>query len=61
MSNSLPDNILERVRRSIPVGRVGQPADVARTVAFLAAAEAGYVTGQTISVCGGRSIIGSIQ
>jgi 3-oxoacyl-[acyl-carrier protein] reductase len=42
-------------------GRVGQPDDVARTVAFLAAAEAGYVTGQTITVCGGRSISGSMR
>jgi NAD(P)-dependent dehydrogenase (short-subunit alcohol dehydrogenase family) len=61
MSNSLPDNILERVRRSIPVGRAGQPGDVARTVAFLAAAETGYATGQTITLCGGPSISGSIR
>jgi 3-oxoacyl-[acyl-carrier protein] reductase len=61
MSNSLPENILERVRSSIPVSRVGRPADVAHTVAFLAAAEAGYITGQTITVCGGRSINGSLR
>ncbi|MGE0220441.1 SDR family NAD(P)-dependent oxidoreductase [Mycolicibacterium sp.] len=61
MSNSLPANILERVRRSIPVGRVGRPEDIARTVAFLAAREAGYLTGQTITVCGGRSIAGSMR
>jgi NAD(P)-dependent dehydrogenase (short-subunit alcohol dehydrogenase family) len=61
MSNSLPDRIIDRVRQSIPVGRVGRPSDVARTVAFLAAAEAGYVTGQTITVCGGRSISGSMR
>lgn len=61
MSNSLPDHIIERVRQSIPVGRVGHPTDVARTVAFLAATEAGYVTGQTITVCGGRSISGSMR
>lgn len=61
MSNSMPDEIIERVRQSIPVGRVGQPRDVARTVAFLADAGAGYVTGQSIPVCGGRSISGSMR
>ncbi|MET0455746.1 MAG: SDR family NAD(P)-dependent oxidoreductase [Mycobacterium sp.] len=61
MSNSMPDEIIERVRQSIPVGRAGRPSDVARAVAFLAAAEADYVTGQTITVCGGRSISGSMR
>ena len=61
MSNSLPENIIDRIRQSIPVGRVGQPEDVARTVAFLAAPEAGYLTGQSITVCGGRSISGSMR
>lgn len=61
MSNSMPDEIVERVRQSIPVGRVGQPEDVARAVAFLADESAGYITGQTISVCGGRSISGSMR
>jgi 3-oxoacyl-[acyl-carrier protein] reductase len=37
----------------IPLRRVGQPADVAAVIAFLAGAEAGYVSGQTIYVAGG--------
>lgn len=61
MSQSMPDHILERVRQSIPVPRVGTPLDVARTVTFLAAEEAGYITGQTVTVCGGRSIAGSLR
>ncbi|MDV6293388.1 SDR family oxidoreductase [Rhodococcus aetherivorans] len=61
MSNSMPAHILDRVRHSIPVGRVGRPIDVARAVAFLGDANAGYVTGQSIPVCGGRSISGSIR
>lgn len=61
MSNSMPTEIIERVRQSIPVGRVGQPLDVARTVAFLADAGSGYITGQSIPVCGGRSISGSMR
>lgn len=39
--------------RSIPVGRVGQPADIGALVSFLASPDAGYVTGQAIPVDGG--------
>lgn len=49
----------QRVIDSIPVKRVGTPADVARTVVFLLAPESGYITGQTVFVCGGTSISGS--
>ena len=61
MSNSMPSEIIDRVRQSSPIGRVGTPQDVARTVAFLADKGGGYITGQTITVCGGRSISGSIR
>ena len=37
----------------IPVGRVGEPEDVANLVAFLAAEEAGFISGQVIYVAGG--------
>ena len=40
----------------IPVGRIGRPADVAAAVAFLASAEAGYITGQALHVDGGLII-----
>jgi 3-oxoacyl-[acyl-carrier protein] reductase len=40
----------------IPVNRPGTPQDIARAVAFLIAPEAGYITGQTLPVCGGRSL-----
>lgn len=45
--------------QSIPVRRLGTPEDVARAVQFFAAEEAGFVTGQTLYVCGGTSV-GSI-
>jgi len=44
---------------SIPVKRVGTPDDVARAVAFLLAPDSGYITGQTLFVCGGTSVSGS--
>ena len=46
----------ERVARSIPVKRLGQPADVARAVLFFADRQNGFVTGQVLYVCGGTSV-----
>ena len=43
-------------RERIPLGRFAEPADVAATVAFLASADAGYVTGQTLVVDGGQTL-----
>jgi len=44
--------------RAIPMKRVGQPADIPGIVAFLACEEAGYITGQVISVSGGLTMAG---
>jgi NAD(P)-dependent dehydrogenase (short-subunit alcohol dehydrogenase family) len=44
----------EAMRRTIPLNRVGQPADVARVVAFLASEASAYMTGQAINVTGGQ-------
>jgi len=41
---------------SIPVGRIGQPEEVAHAVAMLLDARAGFITGQTLYVCGGLSV-----
>jgi 3-oxoacyl-[acyl-carrier protein] reductase len=41
---------------SIPVGRIGAPADVAAAVAFLLSDDASFITGQTLNVCGGLSV-----
>lgn len=48
----------DRIVRKYPLGRIGQPADVAPLVAFLASAEASWITGQIISVNGGYSMVG---
>ena len=45
-----------RIVESIAVGRFGTPDDVARAVLFFLAPENGFVTGQTLSVCGGASV-----
>lgn len=50
---------LTRIAESIPVKRLGRPEDVARAVMFFASPEAGFITGQTLFVCGGTSV-GSI-
>ncbi|MQY21474.1 SDR family NAD(P)-dependent oxidoreductase [Nocardia macrotermitis] len=44
----------EQIAPHMPMKRVGQPEDIAYAVAYLASEEAGYVTGQTLSVNGGR-------
>jgi NAD(P)-dependent dehydrogenase (short-subunit alcohol dehydrogenase family) len=53
MTRSIPDAIREQQVAKIPLGRMGQPSDVAAVVAFLASDEAGYVTGEVINVGGG--------
>jgi 2-hydroxycyclohexanecarboxyl-CoA dehydrogenase len=50
-----PD-MLDKLRRSIPLRRLGSPADVAGAIAYFCGPDAGYVTGQTLSVNGGLVI-----
>ncbi len=50
--------VLEAMKRGIPMRRLGQPQDLAGAVAFLASADADYVTGQVISVSGGLTMAG---
>jgi 2-hydroxycyclohexanecarboxyl-CoA dehydrogenase len=49
--------VLERVSRSYPLRRVGTPEDMAPAVLFLASDRASYVTGQTLSVSGGYTMV----
>jgi 2-hydroxycyclohexanecarboxyl-CoA dehydrogenase len=48
--------LYDGLARAIPMRRIGQPADIAPAVAFLASDAAGYVTGQTLSVSGGLTM-----
>ena len=50
---AMPEEVLERFRKTIPAGRLGTPGDIARLVTFLAADEASYITGEVWSVNGG--------
>ena len=46
----------QKLAASIPVGRIGEPDDVARTVSFFVHPDAGFITGQVLYVCGGASL-----
>ena len=56
MLSTIPDKVLDRIRAQIPIGRLGRPEEVARVVAFLAADDAAYITGQIWSVNGGMDM-----
>ncbi len=53
MTSGLNEKVRETLKAQIPLGRLGSPEDVAHAVAFLCSEEAGYVTGQVLSVDGG--------
>ena len=57
MTSALNDDQKSRIMTSIPAGRLGQSAEVAAAVVYLASPEAAYVTGQTIHVNGGMAMI----
>ena len=55
MVRAVPEEILNtKIIPLIPVGRLGEPEEIARCVAFLASDEAGFITGSTLSVNGGQ-------
>jgi 2-hydroxycyclohexanecarboxyl-CoA dehydrogenase len=48
--------LMAALERAVPMKRLGEPADVAAAVAFLASEEAAFITGQTLSVSGGLTM-----
>jgi len=53
MTAAVPSNVMEKLVARIPVGRLGEPNEVARVVEFLADPESSYITGQVYPVNGG--------
>jgi acetoacetyl-CoA reductase len=54
MVRAVPKDVLEKIVARIPVGRLGKAEDIARTVLFLVADDADFITGSTLSVNGGQ-------
>jgi 3-oxoacyl-[acyl-carrier protein] reductase len=57
MTDALNDKQREAILSAVPMGRLGEGADIAAAVVYLASAEAAYVTGQTLHVNGGMAMI----
>jgi gluconate 5-dehydrogenase len=57
MSEKVLERIGEQYEAMTPLGRVGQPGEIKGVVLFLASAASGYITGQTIVVDGGATIV----
>ncbi|MBN9076221.1 MAG: 2-hydroxycyclohexanecarboxyl-CoA dehydrogenase [Rhizobiales bacterium 65-79] len=53
-----PEKLMEAFRRSIPLGRIGAPEDLPGAIAFFAGEDAGFITGQVLSVSGGLTMAG---
>ena len=53
MLETVPEKVLDGLRAKIPIGRLGEPEEIARVVHFLAADASGYITGQVWGVNGG--------
>lgn len=58
-ANPAESAVTQQILASIPVKRLGQPEDIAHACSYFLSEEAGFVTGQTLYVCGGMSIGGT--
>ncbi len=57
MTQGLPAEVKESLLKQVPLGRLGQPSDVAEAVRFLASDAAGYITGHVLHVNGGMLMV----
>jgi acetoacetyl-CoA reductase len=53
MVRAIREDVLAKIVATIPVGRLGEPSEIARTVAFMTAEDAGFLTGEDVTVNGG--------
>jgi 3-oxoacyl-[acyl-carrier protein] reductase len=56
LTSSLPEEVKDRIRGQVPVGRFAEAEEVAEVVVFLAGEGVGYITGQTVAVDGGMTM-----
>lgn len=61
MTRSLAPHVWTKLEAAQPGGKAGKPEDVAYAVAFLADSRAQFITGQTLYVCGGKSVLSSLS
>lgn len=54
MVRAVPEDVLAKIIRTIPVGRLGKPEDIANAVLYLVSDDAGFMTGSTLSINGGQ-------
>jgi len=54
MVRAVPEDVLEKIKARIPVGRLGEASEIARGVVFLVSDEGGFITGSTLSINGGQ-------
>jgi NAD(P)-dependent dehydrogenase (short-subunit alcohol dehydrogenase family) len=57
LENTTPEELAERGKKEIPLGRVGYPDDMAGLAAFMASSDAAYMTGQAVAMNGGRVLV----
>jgi 3-oxoacyl-[acyl-carrier protein] reductase len=56
MTGELSEDVQEKLKTTIPLGRIGRPEEIAAAAAFLASDQSDYITGQVIQVDGGMGI-----
>lgn len=54
MTADMREDVLEKIVSAIPVGRMGEPEEIAKAVLFLIAEDSGFITGETLSINGGQ-------
>ena len=54
MVRAVPAKVLEGIVAAVPVGRLAKPEEIARGILFLVAEDAGFITGATLSINGGK-------
>ena len=54
MVRAVPEKVLDKIIATIPVGRLGEAGEIARSVLFLVSEDAGFITGSTLSINGGQ-------